>query len=153
MNLNIDKPNPYGQLDEGRLISFEAILGYTLPADYRNYLLRFNGGMPDQTFFWIKEGTDGSSVHQFFGLHSLKSSSLDMYIGDDHCGVPSGFIPIADDGVGNNVIIGLAGTNRGLIYFLDHEIHPYNQRESMEGIIQITDSFSNFIDLLLPEPA
>ena len=152
MTINIEKPNPHGHVDEGRLIKFEKALGYTLPVNYRNYLLEFNGGVPDQNFFWIEEGKDGTSIYQFYGLHSSKSSSLDMFIGDDHCGVPSGFLPIGDDGVGNNIIICLVGSYSGFIYFLDHEIHPYNQHESMDGIVKIADSFSSIIDILLPEP-
>ena len=151
MNTKIQEPNPFGQLNEDRLTAFETALGYTLPSDYRDYLIGFNGGIPDNTFFWIEEETDGSGIHQLYGLHSAKSSSLDIYIGDDHCGVPSGFLPIGDDGVGNNVIIGLTETNRGLIFFLDHEIHTYNNHESMDGIVKISNSFSSFMSILLPE--
>ena len=152
MAINIQNPNPHGQLDEDRLVGFEETLGYSLPSDYRKYLLEFNGGLPENTFFWIAEGTDGTSIHQFYGLHSTKSSSLELFFGDDHCGIPSGFLPVGDDGVGNSIIIGLTGNNRGSIYFLDHEIHPYEQHESMEGIVLIANSFSSFVSLLLPEP-
>ncbi len=151
--LNILNPNPYGSCSEDQLINFEKTLGENLPSDYRDFILSFNGGTPEPSFFWIEKEVDGTGIHQFYGLYeSPKGSSLNMFLGDDHCGVPNGFLSIADDGVGNSIIICLAGPHRGSIHFLDHEIHPYHQRNSSEGITKLADSFSGFASLLIDTP-
>lgn len=85
-------------------------------------------------------------------MKTPKAHLLIMFLGDDHGGVPNGFISIADDGVGNLIIICLEGPHRGSIHFLDHEIHPYHQRNSSEGITKLAGSFSSFASLLIADP-
>ncbi len=152
--LNILNPNPYGSCIEDQLIQFEKNLGETLPSGYRDFILSFNGGTPDPAFFWTREDdNNGTEISQFYGLYeSPKGSSLNMFLGDDHCGVPDGFLSIAGDGIGNSIIICLAGPHRGSIHFLDHETHPYHRRNSSEGIIKIAGSFSGFVSLLISAP-
>ena len=150
---NILNPNPHGSCNEDQLIQFEKALGKTLPSEYQEFLLSYNGGTPEPAFFWIKEDDDGSEVHQFYGLYdSPISSSLNMFLGDDHCGIPDGFLSIADDGVGNSIIICFKGSQKGSIHFLDHEIHPYQDRNSFEGITMLAGSFTDFMRLLISVP-
>jgi hypothetical protein len=151
--INILNPNLYSSCSEDKLVQFEKALGETLPSSYRDFILSFNGGTPDPAFFWIEKGVEGTEINQFYGLYeSPKGSSLNMFLGDDHCGVPNGFLSIADDGVGNSVIICLAGPHRGSIHFIDHEIHPYHQRNSFEGITKLAESFSGFASLVIASP-
>jgi hypothetical protein len=151
--VNILNPNPHGSCTEDQVIQFEKALGETLPSEYREFLVSFNGGSPEPAFFWIEEDIDGTEIHQFYGLYENPfGSSLNMFLGDDHCGIPDGFLSIADDGVGNSVLICLKGPQRGSIHFRDHEIHPYHDRNSSEGITMLAESFSSFSRQLIKVP-
>lgn len=59
----IRDPSPYGPLSEGRVEALEQELGVLLPLDYAMFLRQYNGGRPDPGGFWIREGQDGSAVH------------------------------------------------------------------------------------------
>lgn len=147
--MEIKNANPYGPLSEERLQDFEKRVGAVLPPDYREFLKRYNGGKPDPNDFWIRGGRDSSGVHQFYGLHDgPKWFSIDCSVGVERYGVPEGLLAIGDDGVGNTICIGIKGEKRGIIYFIDYEIHPYDESDSFEGITKLADSFSEFLSTL-----
>ena len=138
--------NLYGALSEERLQAFEEKLGVRLPSDYREFLERYNGGTPILCGFWIREGQDGSEVHQFYGLHDGPTwASLDCYIGPERYGIPAEMLAVGDDGVGNRICIGIKGDSRGAVFFIDAEIHPYDEPDALEGITKLADSFARFL--------
>ncbi len=53
----------YGAVDPFQLAQFEAWLGTEFPAEYREFLVTCNGGVPEPA------GFDGGSVDCFFALH------------------------------------------------------------------------------------
>ncbi len=145
----IQDPNPYGPLSEESLRKLERKIGVMLPPDYREFLRRYNGGRPEPDGFWIEKGSYSSGVHQFYGLHDGPAwLSIDTYAGPERYGVPEGLLPIGDDGIGNFICIGLVGEGRGAIYFIDHEIHPYAEPDSFEGVTEVAGSFSEFLSRL-----
>jgi hypothetical protein len=146
MTVEMRDANLYGTLSEEKLQAFEERLGVRLPSDYREFLERYNGGIPIPGGFWIREGQDGSEVHQFYGLHDgPKWASLDCYVGPERYGIPEEMHAIGDDGVGNKICIGIKGDNRGAVFFIDAEIHPYDEPDAWEGIITLADSFARFL--------
>lgn len=144
----INIANSYGALDEQRLLTLEKKIGVSLPNDYREFLIQFNGGEPVPEGVWIIEDVDGSCVHEFFGLHDdPKLLSLDC-INNSEFGLPESLLPIAGDGLGDYVCLKVTGDDFGAIFFVDHEQHSYEDRESFEGIIRLKESFSEFISSL-----
>jgi SMI1 / KNR4 family (SUKH-1) len=151
--VTIGNANPHGPLVEEMLHIFENKIGVQLPQDYRDFLSNYNGGVPDPSGFWITQGDDGSCVNQFYGLHNGP-----RWFSIDGCtnvewGIPDMLLSIGDDGTGNLICLGIKGEQEGFIYFVDHEIHPYNNRESFDGISKLASSFSEFLSSLqvLPE--
>ncbi len=141
--------NPYGPLSEERLQDFEKSLGAPLPTDYREFLKEHNGGEPTPSYFWIVEGSDGSGVNHFYGLHNGPEwFSIDSYVGADRHGIPEGMLAIGDDGVGNIICLSYKEVGRGAIYFVDHEVHPYDEPNSLEGITKLANSFPEFLSHL-----
>ena len=61
-------------------------------------------------------------------------------------------LPIGDDGVGNPICLDLSAAHFGAIYFLDLETHFYDDPDSMEGMIRLADSFTEFLSLLCEDP-
>ncbi len=152
MQLVIQNAHPYGMLSEDRLRAFEKKIGVTLPLDYREFLKQYNGGTPDPSGFWIQVDHDGSSVHQFYGLHDgPRWCSIDGYTNIE-IGVPGKLLPIGDDGVSDFICLGIRDTEQGAVFFVDHEIHPYSEPNSFEGITKIANSFSEFLSSLREIP-
>ncbi|MDD2694297.1 MAG: SMI1/KNR4 family protein [Anaerolineales bacterium] len=149
MTIEIENARPYGLISEERLQAFEKQIGISLPQDYREFLKQCNGGTPKPNNFWISEEKYESSVYQFYGLHSgPRWLSIDCYISKERYGVPNGLLPIGDDGVGNLICIGITAENFDDIFFIDHEIHPYNEPDSLNGIYKIAESFTEFLSRL-----
>ena len=153
MTVEIEQANPYGSLSEERLRTFEQRLRMALPLDYRAFLRRYNGGKPNPNGFWIAKGHDASEVNRFYGLHDgPRWVSLDCYVGEEQHGIPRGLLAIGDDGTGNIICIGIEGERKGAIFFIDHEVHPYDDPDSTAGIYELAKSFSEFLSDLQHMP-
>jgi hypothetical protein len=146
--VTIANANPHGVLDAQRLREFEKKIGVALPYDYRDFLSQFNGGEPSPEGFWIVQEEDGSNVHEFLGLHNgPKWLSLDG-TKNSELGIPESLLPIANDGLGNMVCLKITGNDFGAVFFVDHDQHPFENRESFEGITKLKGSFSEFLSSL-----
>lgn len=104
---------------EQRLAAFEKKHNIVLPQQYRNFMLKYNGGYTPQTDFKVKPRRE-EDVSGFYGLD----------IGDEYdfeklfwlkYQIQDGYFPIADDCFGNEYHIGIIKSNYGKIYFYDHE--------------------------------
>ncbi len=153
MTVKINYPNPFGPLTKDQLHIFELNTHIRLPTEYRDFLLTYNGGKPEPSFFWITFGEDGSSVQQFYGLHDGPHNlSIDTYTGEEGYRLPKSVLPIADDGVGNFICLGISLSTFGKVFFMDHDSHPVNDPDSMRGITKIANSFSEFLFSLTNDP-
>src|SRR5690348_14575479 len=85
-------------LAESELARFEAMLGRTLPADYRAFLLEHNGGRPSARFPSVA-GFDDTMVHVFCGIGTPVDLEKRMRELEDD--LPFGWIPIGFDPGGN----------------------------------------------------
>lgn len=101
MLIEIENPGPL--LTPQRLAEVEAELGVTLPADYRAFLLAYNGGspVPDTVDVEKAPGTP-TDVQTFFGIgRHIESSGLvwNKRVLIDR--IPEDCLPIACDSGGN----------------------------------------------------
>ena len=66
-------PRPAGPTDALQLAALEKYIGHSLPKDYREFLLQFNGGRPDPNAFTLQSdyGEDEDVVHCFFPMRDL----------------------------------------------------------------------------------
>jgi hypothetical protein len=144
--MEIRESNAYGPLSAFRLTAFEDRLGFTLPDEYRDFLLAHNGGTPvPATFSSEREGED--RVESLYGLHDgpdhLRLDEMwDIY----RRRLPRGLLPIGADPFGNALCIALSGPHRGRIYFWDHEYEP--QDDPFEALTPLADGFAMFLGSL-----
>lgn len=130
---------------------FENRISHRLPSDYREFLLKYNGGDP---VVGIVKGRDdredipyqhGESIRSFLMLAPLEGevpefqelkapTELDWSL-------PANILPIADDAFGNSFAIDLESTD-GLVRFIDHESLD-------DDITQHRVLADSFLDLLL----
>jgi cell wall assembly regulator SMI1 len=123
-------------LSDSAVARAEAELGLPLPADYRAFLLATDGGTPIEFQFSAVVG-----VREFLRLQDALDHR-DRLRG----GMPESMLPIADDGVGNLIVISLTD---GAVYFWNHEI---NDGTDDPGD-RISASFMDFVEhLRTPDP-
>lgn len=151
-------PNPFGAADEDTISSFEASIGARLPAEYRKFLLLYNGGRFKSRRFKGKGGIDGR-LHHVFGLHDgpkylrlTENWKLSNYyeIGDLAPNV-NDFLVFADTGTGDLLLISLQS---GEVSLLDHETIEYKSNEWIAERIDpvaLSMTFDAFVDGLAPD--
>jgi hypothetical protein len=137
---------------EQALVALEQALGALLPSDYRQFLLRtnggyvggrlrFRGGPPQQ----LEVG-----IHHIGGFQESTELSLldarDCYEGR----IPAELLWVMDDSFGNAICLAVSGPSAGAIYFWDHEEEPdsdaWNGRlDTAPNVVQLASSFTNFV--------
>lgn len=149
---------PYGGADEASVAAFEAIIGARLPADYRKYLLQFNGGEPRRTIFSPKGNVrDGFNLHHVLGLHEgpeyLRLQDR-WKVGDhyDLAGCVAGerdFIVIGDCSTGSLVLLNLVS---GAVYVLEPDTaEPGGTGAGNVQPVFVSGSFQSFVAELRSE--
>jgi len=132
---------------EEAIREFELHLGYKLPHDYRNYLLQHNGALPNKLDYWMPgEKNWIESVCEMYALLPADHPrSIAQFLSEDY-GVPSGWLPIADSGYGDYTVISLLEEDRGVIYYLFHEVHGYDPTERERGVYKLASSFTEWVN-------
>jgi len=132
-------------LQESDVAAFERELGSPLPADYRVFLLRRNGGRFDRPVLFqlpTDEYSDRMGLFNVYGLlrppggnHNDLRHNLEVHRGR----IPRGTLPIADDG-DNLLLLGLEGDRRGKLYLWIRDDEMMKDVE--ENQILAADSFA-----------
>lgn len=105
-----------------RIERFERQFGLTLPADYKDFLLRNNGGEPTPDRLIVPGWNGGSTcVNRFFGFRDDNDCDLEKIYVNSADYIPPGFLPIAEDSGGNMLCLDVSGSQPGSILFWDHE--------------------------------
>lgn len=113
--------------------TFEKENNIEIPAQYRSFLIRYNGGDTPETEFKCKK--ESSDVRAFYGIGKVNYSFDDIPVLSDF--LKKKYLPIAKDSFGNYIVIGLSDDFSGKIFFCDHE-------KQMRSKL-LADSFADFI--------
>lgn len=151
--------NPTTETD---VSAFEEKHGLKLPRQYRDFLLKTNGGKPENTY---SESPDdrtapiikGALIDSFLGLgrdgHDL-DECIDVYTGR----LPKHFIPIAGDQGGDLVILATGGKHEGKVYVWEHEeeydigfAKPDDASDYYENVYLLGSGFNEFFESLQPQ--
>lgn len=142
MSLKIREPNKYGKLNVHDLDDFESLNQIKIPTDYKNFLLRTNGGAP----IYDSENESIPGVRWFYGFHEGENASIHDALSIYEGRLPSWYFPIANDYAGNLYIMSLFEGNYGLIAFWDHEgeLLEGNAEQHFDNLTLVAESFSEF---------
>ena len=130
------------------LSGFEADLGYLLPATYRDFLLKYNGGEPlNPTVSSSGDFYGDSSIRYFFSISEDSRFSIAykyaIYSGSGR--ISKEMLPIGGDVGGNLILLALAGAEVGKVFFWDHDIEGLvDDPESVRHLRLIGNSFEEF---------
>lgn len=139
-------------LSSEKMQALEERLDIVLPEQYRDFLLRHNGGTPDPALFECAGG-GGSSVRSFLGVHEGPHSNFEVIflaLKVTRKALPDNVVAVAEDGGGNKVCLSLAGADVGSVYFWDHERET--KKPSYKNLHLIAPSFDEFLAALYPRP-
>lgn len=135
-----------GSLSESEISKFEAKLGFGLPSEYRNFLIKTNGGQcADATVSTSKPGN--FLVDYIFGLGLNRQLDLSFWQDEFNGDIPEKSIIIGSDAGGGFLLLLLAD-GRDLVYYYDHA-HSFASSSEQENTYLICDKFSDFLDLIL----
>ena len=133
--------------DEAAIATLEQLLGCSLAADYRYFLLQHNGGKPSPNRY----GDEEYDLDAFLPVQELAASwtefqqeqrdyaaTWDGELPEDQC------LPICPDTSGNLFCLVIKGPNTGRIAFFDHEVNE---------TCVVEDSFTSLFNALKKEEA
>ena len=117
----IEIDEPAKPVTEKRLSNFESEIGATLPIEYRQFLLKFNGGSPFPDTVEIKGMPESQTdVLEFFGVDAFDESSDLRWNKETFSDrVPAQMLPIACDSGGSFFCLLLAGEDSGKVIYVD----------------------------------
>ncbi|MEP9405832.1 SMI1/KNR4 family protein [Peribacillus frigoritolerans] len=116
----------------------------TLPKQYVDFLLEYNGGYPQESIFKISDDEGESLVNKVYGIGDMKSNLAKVFeILEGE--IPDGFVSIANDPGGNEILLGVSGEYQGKVYFWIHDIEP---EDEMGNMFILADSFAEFLNNL-----
>jgi len=138
------------EASESDITKFEAQLGFRLPLDYREFLLRYNGGDPVVGVVYGRDDDpdvpyqSGDAVRYFLKLPTAAGEVSDYEqlrpTAEIPCELPRNILPIAEDSGGNLFVLEL-GKGAGRIRFWDHE----SSDEPIDQHRILADSFGDFL--------
>jgi len=151
MVVHIERFDGYGAVFLSELNNCERKLGYSLPEDYREFLLQFNGGKPSPSSLRLSDGSV-TTIRAFYAVAPpSQTMSLERQIGQYRNRIPPRFIPIGEDPGGNRICICLNGKHYGQVFFWDHEMESDEVADN-RNMTFVASTFSSLLDGLNREP-
>lgn len=123
---------------------FEQEYEVTLPKQYVDFLLEYNGGFPQKSNFKLPDDDGESLVKKFYGIGDMKSNLGKVFMvleGE----IPEDFISIGNDPGGNEILLGVNGEYQGKVYFWIHDIEP---EDEMDNMFILAGNFTEFFNNL-----
>lgn len=138
----------YGNVKEEEIFKLEEEIGFILPNDYKEFLINFNGGVPEVKYstFKLNELEENIGLQVLYGLNLEENLDLrewyEEYEDDllDDC-------LIIGHGIGFGFIVLVNSPEISGVYFWDNSFELENSSED-ENIYKISDTFKEFIQEL-----
>lgn len=136
-------------LTQADIDSFEEILGYSLPIDFKNQYLNSNGGVADKNYFYVEADEGYVEVSFFIPIKYPSNDLSNMDIATSYSnlvskGFPKNYLPFAVDWGGNYFSLDLV-TNDIVLFLMDLGGFADN------SIKYLSKGFLNFINDLEEE--
>ena len=138
------------KVSKQRVQKFERDTGLTLPADYRDFLLKHNGGSPEKSRFEITDLREDAHLDCFYAIDGPDYMNIEKKLATWKSEMPPGFLPIGCDPGGAIIIMGTTGEYAGRVFFWDHQ-HSSLYSSHEENTFPLASSFIEFTDSLKPD--
>src|SRR5687768_2520715 len=118
--MSVEFASPGPKLNERALSGLEQWLGFQLPAQYRQFLLSCNGGVPVENVSIRVPGIPGgeTDLQVLFGVaRSVKSSCIEWNVESLSERLEPDLLPIARDSGGNVFCLSMREGDRGSVVY------------------------------------
>jgi hypothetical protein len=141
--------NGENSINESDINNFEKRFNLKLPKDYREFLLKNNGGKPTFRKFITVCKKIKSSIMLFFPIAEIETENLERnyLLFNQGNKTPKNLVPIGHDPIKNQICISVEGEDFGYVYFWDMD-EEVNLVPSYKNMVPIAKSFTEFIDCL-----
>ena len=138
----------YGNVKEEEILKLEDEIGFTLPNDYKEFLINFNGGVPEVKYstFTLNELEENIGLQVLYGLDLEENLDLREWYEEYEDDVLDDCL-IIGHGIGFGFIVLVNSPEVSGVYFWDNSFELDNSSED-ENIYKISDTFRQFIDEL-----
>lgn len=134
----------FGKSSISIINQFEKTIGFELPADYKQFLLSYNGGSDRMDEFYVPGLKEMIPTDVFFGLDYDVELDLRTWYNEYKGDLLPNTIIIAHD-PGSGIIVLINGPDLKGVYYWDHACDfPLSDEQS--NVYKIADSFQEFID-------
>lgn len=133
----------HNNLSLEQIDKFETGNNVKLTKQYKEFLLKWNGGKVTPNLFMISDEQGPSVLNVFYGIGDMYDNLTDFIdIMDER--LPLGFIPIGDDPSGNVICLGTENPYYEKIYFWDHEQEPEDP-DDMSNMYFLANDINEFL--------
>jgi hypothetical protein len=138
-------------ITDDQIKKIENRLRISLPQDYKDFLLKHNGGYPDPDAFIFRRGekSEEGAVDRFLAIHDGQHDNLARYLEWYKGRLPRNLFPVAHDPGGNLIAISVSGDDVGKVYFWDHDEEvEEGEAPDYRNVYLIADDFAGFLGSL-----
>jgi len=135
----------YGKPSKADIKQYEELIGMTLPDDYRNLLLKHNGGSVEESERTVQQVGEEVSIDVLYGFNIMPQLNLVERFQALESELPELSFPIGRDPGGNPFLMDMADASQpGAVYYWD--IHRMLKKRTKKAVAyQLTKSFAEFI--------
>jgi hypothetical protein len=146
----IEEANKFGRLSEIELQDFEVANSILFPNEYKEFLLKYNGGHPEPNIV-PQVRTD---LNWIYGMHQDPDwASFYFAVDIFHSRIPSWYVPIGSNSFGNQFIMSLYSENHGVIALWHHEQETMGDADQyFDNVTFVANSFTELLNSLIPSP-
>ena len=127
---------------------FETLIQAKLPNDYKQFLLKHNGGHPVPNSFKlsepINEKNESIGIAWFYALYDGEVCNITTHFQHSRSKIPDEFLPIAY-GSGGELCLGIKGDDYGKLYYWTTNWSCWN-KDDLNYLYYVCDSFTDFIN-------
>lgn len=135
-------------LKESDFSEIEQDLKITLPSEFKEHYLKYNGGYPENSFYKWESGAtthiNSFSSIRYEGFDSVEDSYKGLILQESY--LPIGVMPFATDDAGNLFCLSCGENDFGYVYYCNND--NYNTETPDEYLQLLDKSFKHFIDNL-----
>jgi len=143
-------------LTKADLSNIEKQIEYSLPIAYKEFLLKYNGGIPDESYIDFnaqKINISSDEIKRFYGFGGKTTNDLVHKLNSIGDNLPKGMIFIANTHGGNFFLLSLRQDSYGEVFYKDHEYEDktaFNPEDNLypESIVKVANSFDEFLSRL-----
>lgn len=136
------------RITETELQCLEQQLKVELPSEYKDFLVRYNGGRPVPSGFPVEGHPEKIlPIQLFFGMgRSFESSCLTWNYTESRGRIPEELFPIGRSDTGDWICLCVAEEKRGQVFFWG--MLEEMDRPTWDNVYWVADKFTNFLKIL-----